>query len=118
MVCAQSRSRSSIVWSARRTEPGIASARWGELTLSISGEHNPSLHVIDGELGEVHDDLRRGHTGCEVCEDVDDRDSGADEAGFAGPHARPLVDQRSEIHGRTVDPEPTIGPIRRQVAVA
>ncbi len=31
-----------------------------------SGEFDRSLHVIDGEFREVHDDLRCGHPRCEV----------------------------------------------------
>ena len=85
--------------------------------LSTSGERDRSLHVIDGEFGEVHDDLRCGHPCCEVLEDIDNCDSGADEAGFAGSHARPLVEQRPEVDGRTVDRATTNRPIRRQVAV-
>ncbi len=47
--------------------------------LSTGGEHDRSSHVIDGEVGEVHDDLRYGG---EAFEDVDNSDSGADEAGL------------------------------------
>lgn len=85
--------------------------------LATSGEHDRSLHMSDGELGEVHHDLRCGHPGCEVLEDIDICDSGANEAVFAGSHARPLVDQRPEVSGRTVDQATTNRPIRRQVAV-
>ncbi len=85
--------------------------------LSTGGEHDRSLHVIDGEFGEVHDDLRCGHPGCEVLEDIDNSDSGADKAGLAGSHARPLIDQRSEVHRRTVELEMTASPIRRRMAV-
>jgi len=85
--------------------------------LATSGEHDRSLHMIDVELGEVHDDLRCGHAGCEVLEDIDICDSGADEAVFAGSHARPLVDQRPEVSERIVDRATTNRPIRRQVAV-
>ena len=85
--------------------------------LATSGEHDRSLHVIGGEFGEVHDDLRCGHSVDEVFEDIDNSDSGADEAGLAGSHARPLIGQRSEVHGHTVGRKPAISPIRRQVAV-
>lgn len=85
--------------------------------LATSGEHERSLHTIDVELGQVHDDLRCGHAGCEVLEDIDTCDSGADEAVFAGSHARPLVDQRPEVSGCIVDRATTNRPIRRQVAV-
>ena len=47
--------------------------------LSTGGEHDRSSHVIDDEVGEVHDDLRYGG---EAFEDVDNSDSGADEAGL------------------------------------
>lgn len=85
--------------------------------LATSSEHDRSLHMSDGELGEVHHDLRCGHPGCEVLEDIDNCDLGADEAVSAGSHSYPLVDQRPDVHGRTADRKPTIRPTRRQAAV-
>ena len=67
------------------------------------------LEVLRGEVGEIVDDLRRGHAGGQVVEDVVDAEALAIEAGFPEPHTRvyreAVVGAPGQVEGQLVDVE-------------
>ena len=78
--------------------------------MEVLGKGLAFLEVLRGEVGEIVDDLRRGHAGGEVFEDVVDAEALAPEAGFPEPHTRVyreavVRDFRAKSEGQAMDVE-------------